>query len=134
MFFVAKDKIGTTLGAQKEYSACGRRGIGFVSHGIAGKPGHNVWHYFWPADMIEPSIRARFVTAPRVQDEDHQTAEFHDGDSNEPSHYIWSQEVAHGEVIGDPVINPFSGNGDWQAEASTKFNAAQTAALASSGG
>lgn len=129
MFFVAKDKIGTTLGSQKEYAACGRRGISFTSSG-------NVWHYLWPAEMIEPSIRERFnppaAAAPVTQDsgaahgeDDH---DFTQGGAahGEPTHYLWSQEVAPGEVIGDPVINPFSGNGDWVAEAKAKYAEAMT--------
>lgn len=134
MFFVAKDKIGTTLGAQKEFAACERRGIRFQSAAMPNKPGHHVWHYFWPADMIEPSIRARFTSQPPQQrDEDNLGDDFH-SDSGEPTHYLWSQEVAHGEVIGDPVINPHSGASDWVAEAKAKFDAAQQLALSHNGG
>jgi hypothetical protein len=119
MFFVAKDKIGTTLGSQKEYAACTRRGVGFTSHG-------NVWHYFWPAEMIEPSIRARFeqnvrVPQPIPNDDDELTDALRPSNDNEPTHYLWSQTVAPGEVIGEPVINPYSGEGDWTAEAKSKY-------------
>lgn len=118
MFFVEQRKIGTTLGSQKEYSAAVKRGIGFASHG-------NVWHYFWPVDLLESSIRARFEPAvaaeqqARASDEDY----VGQGDATAPqyTHYIWSQEVAPGETIGEPVITPYTGNGDWIEEAKTKF-------------
>jgi hypothetical protein len=123
MFFVAKEKIGTTLGAQKEYTACTRRGIGFVSH-ASNVANRGVWHYFWPSELIEPSIRARFETnrAPEQQP-DAEDAEFGAERHNGPTHYLWSQEVGQGEVIGEPVINPYSGDGDWMVEAKAKFEA-----------
>lgn len=132
MFFVAKEKIGTVLGQQKEYTACTRRGIGFTSHSVPSKPGHSVWHYFWPSDMVEPSVRARFApesqaAVPPQRDED-SIMEHGEGAPyrDEPTHFIWSQEVAHGEVIGEPVITPYSGEGDWIAEAKRKFNDAHS--------
>src|SRR5688572_8197578 len=57
MFFVRKDNIGTILGTQKEHAAAGNRGVAFFA-GPAIDPAHRVWHYLWPADKIEPSIRA----------------------------------------------------------------------------
>jgi hypothetical protein len=119
MFFVAKEKIGTTLGAQKEYTAASRRGIGFVSNG-------NVWHYFWPADMLERSIRAQFEPRLRGEGDDEDTAFSHgEAPANTPTHYIWSQQIAPGELIGEPVIKPFSGEGDWIAEAKRNYLEAQ---------
>jgi hypothetical protein len=124
MFFVAKEKIGTTLGSQKEYTAATRRGIGFVSHG-------NVWHYLWPADMLERSIRAQFEPHLRGEEQpahDEDTAHGHivDQQFRRITHYIWSQEVQPGEIIGEPVINPLSSeDGDWISEAKRQFLAAQ---------
>lgn len=129
MFFVAKEKIGTTLGAQKEYTAAERRGIRFMSDG-------NVWHYLWPIELVEPSIRERFRPQPSTAvvvapDED---AEHMHGDNvvdfggaqqqaqAEPDHVLWSQEVGPGHVIGEPVINAFSGSSpDWVGEARRKY-------------
>lgn len=132
MFFVAKEKIGTTLGAQKEYAACERRGIRFHSEG-------NVWHYLWPIEMIEPSIRERFRAAPPqpqpvAQDEDLEHANVLGGDEAnvlqfgaqtvEPEHVLWSQEVMPGSVVGEPVISAFSGSSpDWVGESRQKYAA-----------
>lgn len=111
MFFVAKEKIGTTLGAQKEYTACTRRGIGFTAQ--SAQDGRGVWHYFWPTEMIEPDIRSRFEE--NINDEE-----------GAPTHYIWSQEVRRGEAVGEPVIKPYSGEGDWIQEARANFEGART--------
>lgn len=133
MFFVAKEKIGTTLGQQKEYTACTRRGIGFTSDNLGG--GRSVWHYFWPTEMLEPSVRAQYApAAPRASDEDahfgaqgdaEEHAQEHAHYDSGPTHFIWSQEVARGEVIGEPLITAYSGEGDWMVEARTKYNAEQ---------
>jgi hypothetical protein len=106
MFFVAQEKIGTILGQQKEYTAAARRGIEF--HAATG-----AWHYLFPADQIDPAIRAQ-----------HERGE--DG-AETPSHYIWSQRVGVGELIGDPVITPFLGSGpgeSWEAIAEARLTAA----------
>lgn len=120
MFFVAKEKIGTTLGSQKEYTACMRRGIGFTSHG-------NVWHYFWPADMLEHSIRAQHEPHLRIEapDEDNDVGGGVTQQHRTITHYIWSQEVGPGELIGEPVINPYSGDAEWVTEAKRLFLAAR---------
>lgn len=133
MFFVAKEKIGTTLGAQKEYTACERRGIRFHSDG-------NVWHFLWPIDLVEPSIRERFNAQPQEQrpvvgqDEDaiHGAStgavvpfsEHAEVVNAEPDHVIWSQEVMPGSVVGEPVVSAFSGSSpNWVAEAREKYTA-----------
>lgn len=124
MFFVAKEKIGTTLGSQKEYTAATRRGISFVSHG-------NVWHYLWPADMLERSIREQHEPQQQQSEEDSQFG--YTPYRRHITHYIWSQEVGPGEIIGEPVIKPYSGEGDWVTEAQKNFTeemAARRAAAA----
>lgn len=130
MFFVAKEKIGTVLGQQKEYTACTRRGFGFTSHAVTGIPGHSVWHYMFPIDAVEPSVRAQFEPeqpAPQgaaavIDPEDSQFGEETRAVAG-PTHILWSQEVAPGEMIGEPLITAFSGEGNWMAEAKAKFAA-----------
>lgn len=119
MFFVAKEKIGTTLGGQKEYTACTRRGIGFASE--TRQDGRTVWHYFWPAEMIEPSVRSRFEQNVHSNEDD--------GGDESPTHYLWSQEVRQSEVVGEPVIAPYTGEGDWIQEARNNFNARAVASV-----
>lgn len=83
MFFVRKENVGTSLGTQKEYAAAARRGVKFQTDTTGNGA---VWHYLWPSELIEPSLRS-VGAAP---------------------FYIWSQEVGVGELIGDPLITPFT--------------------------
>lgn len=119
MFFVEKSKIGTTLGAQKEFSAAQRRGVGFMHDREMG-----AWHYLWPADLLEPGIRKQYSgTAAGETDADAEVEGLH----IEPTHYVWTVRVVPGEVIGEPVIAPYSGIGDWITEAKSNLAAALAA-------
>lgn len=114
MFFVRKESIATTLGAQKEFTAAARRGIQFAARDLPN--GNKVWHYLWPEDQIEPSIKASLPTPADAEDA--------------PEYYIWSQEVKQGELVGDPLISPYySGAGPWQDKAAELFAAASSNAL-----
>lgn len=92
MFFVRKDNIGTALGTQKEYAAAQRRGVLFHSdhldsgNSVIGQINIcNIWHYLWPRELIEPSMR-----------------------STDAQFFIWSQEVGPSELIGEPIITPYT--------------------------
>lgn len=106
MFFVRKESIATTLGAQKEFRASERRGIKFVS---GRRPsGEIVWHYLLPESDLESGIKSSIQIDPAQPDA--------------PEFYIWSQEVKVGELVGEPMITPYFGStDDWEHTAAAKF-------------
>lgn len=110
MFFVSKDKIGTTLGTQKEFSAAARRGIRFFSVPATGEtPENATWHYLWPTEMVEPSLRAPFET---------------DANRPAPNAYVWSQDVTEGDLVGEPFVRPLPEDcPDWAEFAKESFAA-----------
>lgn len=132
MFYVRKENIGTTLGTQKEFAAAQRRGVQFESDRVVATPGNHVWHYLFPAEQVEPSIRAQLVPAqPPLQSQQVEGEDDNIGGANsgQPMHFIWSQEVRPGEMVGEPLITALDPNEqrDWIVVAREKWAAAHSA-------
>lgn len=121
MFYVRKENVGTTLGTQKEFAAAQRRNVSFQSDAVASVPGNHVWHYLFPADQVEPSIRATLVPAAAGT-----PGEDDNLDGMAPEHFIWSQEVRPGELVGEPLISamPVNEERPWIDVAREKWAAA----------
>ena len=124
MFFVRKESIATALGAQKEFAAAQRRGIRFFTSPCPANPANKVWHYLWPRELIEPSLRVPETADAPAFDEDNPDAP-QQAPAREDAFYIWSQEVCVGAAVGEPVITPISSeradpdDGEWEQHAVT---------------
>jgi len=121
MFFVRKENINTIIGTQKEFAAAERRGIGFFAS-ESRTPECKVWHYLWPADKVEPSLRENIRPQPRSNEP---TVEEAEQEQDGFECYIWSQEVQVGSDVGEPLITGYnSAMGDWQEIAKQRWSAA----------
>jgi hypothetical protein len=124
MFFARKDSIATITGTQKEFNACQRRGIGFFTAASPSNPANKIWHYLFPAALVEDGIKQALAPA-RQPGEDSEDL------PSPPAYYIWSQEVTIGAPVGDPLITPLGPESDpefqWKDQAQSIWADAHSA-------